>query len=30
MNGLGAYVKTEGAFLTIPRITSAECIKDKR
>jgi flavin reductase (DIM6/NTAB) family NADH-FMN oxidoreductase RutF len=29
MNGLGAYVKTEGAFLTIPRISYAEWLKNK-
>jgi flavin reductase (DIM6/NTAB) family NADH-FMN oxidoreductase RutF len=29
MNGLGAYVKTEGAFLTIPRISYAEWMKGK-
>jgi flavin reductase (DIM6/NTAB) family NADH-FMN oxidoreductase RutF len=27
MNGLGAYVKTEGAFLTIPRIPYSEWVK---
>jgi flavin reductase (DIM6/NTAB) family NADH-FMN oxidoreductase RutF len=30
MNGSGEYVKTEGAFLTIPRVTSAECVRGKR
>jgi flavin reductase (DIM6/NTAB) family NADH-FMN oxidoreductase RutF len=30
MNGLGAYVKTEGAFLTIPRIPYADWVKGKR
>ncbi|MCW6512385.1 flavin reductase family protein [Lichenifustis flavocetrariae] len=28
MNGLGAYVKTEGAFLAFPRLTYAEWKKD--
>ena len=30
MNGLGAYVRTEGAFLAMPRISYAEWIKGKR
>jgi flavin reductase (DIM6/NTAB) family NADH-FMN oxidoreductase RutF len=30
MNGLGAYVKTRDAFLTIPRISYAEWNKSKR
>ena len=30
MNGLGAYVKTRDAFVTVPRISYAEWLKGKR
>ena len=29
MNGLGNYVRTEGAFMTIPRIPYEDWLKDK-
>ncbi len=30
MNGLGAYVKTQGAFVSVPRIPYAEWVKGRR
>ena len=30
MNGLGAYVKTQGAFVSVPRVPYAEWVKGRR
>ena len=30
MNGLGAYVRTEGAFVTLPRISYEDWLKDRQ